>query len=86
MALGHNVIIRGLNSIYRQAPHLKPEDYADFIAYAKCWSDVLDAHHTAEETSLFPQIEARTGEKGIMEANVEQHRPSSQITPLTTPS
>jgi hemerythrin-like domain-containing protein len=74
MALSHNVIIRGLNSIYRQAPHLKPEDHADFITYSKCWSEVLDAHHKAEETSLFPQIEAKTGERGIMEANVEQHR------------
>ncbi len=74
MVLSHNVIIRGLNSIYRQAPNLKPEDHADFIAYAKCWAEVLDAHHTAEETSLFPQIEEKTGERGLMEANVEQHR------------
>ncbi|PMD48704.1 hypothetical protein L207DRAFT_539882 [Hyaloscypha variabilis F] len=73
MALSHNVIIRGLNSIYRQAPHLKPEDHADFIAYSKCWFEVLDAHHTSEETSLFPEIEAKTGEKGIMKKNIEQH-------------
>ncbi len=62
MALGHNVFIRGMNSIYRQAPYIKPEDHMDFINYAKCWAEVLDAHHTMEETSLFPQIEARTGE------------------------
>ncbi len=73
------VIIRGLNSIYRQAPHIKPEDNADFIAYAKCWSEVLHAHHKMEEVSLFPQIEAKTGEKGIMEANVEQHREPSPL-------
>jgi hemerythrin-like domain-containing protein len=79
MALSHNVIIRGLNSIYRQAPHVKPEDHADFIAYSKCWFEVLDAHHTSEETSLFPEIEAKTGEKGIMKKNVEQHRSFSQL-------
>jgi hypothetical protein len=77
MALSHNVIIRGLNSIYRQAPHLEVDDVSDFIAYAKCWFEVLDAHHTSEETSLFPQIEAMTGEIGIMESNIEQHRKSN---------
>ncbi|KUJ07940.1 uncharacterized protein LY89DRAFT_742239 [Mollisia scopiformis] len=73
MALGHNVFIRGMNSIYKQAPHIKPEDHADFINYAKCWAEILDAHHKMEETSLFPQIEAKTGEIGIMEVSVEQH-------------
>jgi hemerythrin-like domain-containing protein len=77
MALGHNVIIRGLNSIYRQAPCIEPEEHADFIAYAKCWHEVLYAHHKMEEDTLFPQIEAKTGEIGIMAANVEQHRRSS---------
>jgi hypothetical protein len=77
MALGHNVIIRGLNSIYRQAPCIEPEEHVDFIAYAKCWHEVLDAHHKMEEDTLFPEIEAKTGEIGIMEASVEQHRRSS---------
>ena len=83
MALSHNVIIRGLNSIYRQAPHLKPDDHSDFIAYSKCWFQVLNAHHTSEETSLFPQIEAKTAEKGVMEANIEQHRWSTQTIHFT---
>jgi hemerythrin-like domain-containing protein len=74
MALSHNVIIRGLNSIYKQAPQIALEDAADFIAYAKCWHEALDAHHTMEETTLFPQIEEKTGEKGIMDVNVDQHR------------
>jgi hypothetical protein len=30
-----------------------------------------------EENTLFPEIEAKTGEIGIMEVNVEQHRRSS---------
>ena len=32
------------------------------------------AHHHSEEEHLFPQIEALTGEKGIMDQNIEQHR------------
>lgn len=30
-----------------------------------------------EETTIFPQVEAITGEKGLMDVNVEQHRKSS---------
>ena len=37
MALAHNGIIRGLNSIYLQAPHVKPEDKPDFVGYALTW-------------------------------------------------
>lgn len=80
MGLGHNVFIRSMNGIYRQAPHIKLEDHCDFVNYAKCWADVLEAHHTMEETSLFPQIEVKTGEVGIMEVNVEQHR-ETYLTP-----
>ena len=29
-----------------------------------------------EESTLFPEIEKRSGEKGIMDVNVEQHRKS----------
>jgi hemerythrin-like domain-containing protein len=74
MALAHNVLIRGLNSIYLQAPNIKPEDHSDFINYCKSWCQVLENHHTGEETTLFPQIEKITGEAGIMDVNVEQHR------------
>jgi hemerythrin-like domain-containing protein len=77
MALSHNVFIRGLNSIYLQAPHIRPEDHADFIAYCKCWCEILNSHHQMEEATVFPKIEEITGEKGIMDVNVEQHRTSS---------
>jgi len=40
MVIVHNIIIRGLNSIYVQAPHVKPGDYADFIGYCLCFSGV----------------------------------------------
>ncbi|KFY35137.1 hypothetical protein V494_06177 [Pseudogymnoascus sp. VKM F-4513 (FW-928)] len=72
MAAAHNALIRALNSIYVQAPHVKPEDYKDFIGYSQCWYQMISNHHRGEETRLFPQIEERT-EKGLMEANVKQH-------------
>src|SRR4051794_33719179 len=74
MALSHNVFIRGLNSIYLQAPNLQPEDHSDFINYCKCWCAVLNNHHRMEEATVFPLIEELTNEKGIMDVNVEQHR------------
>ncbi|KAL2067127.1 hypothetical protein VTL71DRAFT_1551 [Oculimacula yallundae] len=73
MALAHNVMIRGLNSIYLQAPYIKPSDHSSFISYSKCWAENLDEHHEMEENVFFPEIEARTGEKGIMDGTIEQH-------------
>jgi hemerythrin superfamily protein len=37
-------------------------------------ADFEIAHHTSEEESFFPRIENDTGEKGIMDGNIEQHR------------
>jgi len=75
MAVTHNIIIRGLNSIYLQAPHVQPKDYVDFIGYCLCWGDVLHAHHYCEETIAFPEIEKSSEVKGIMDVNVHQHVP-----------
>lgn len=37
-------------------------------------------HHRGEEELFFPKLEAACGEKGLMDANVEQHRkPSSDL-------
>lgn len=74
MALAHNVIIHGLNSIYLQAPHLKPSDHSSFISYCKCWAQLLNEHHDMEESVFFPEIERITGKVEIMDVNVEQHR------------
>ncbi|KAL1964137.1 hypothetical protein VTN77DRAFT_7225 [Rasamsonia byssochlamydoides] len=74
MAIVHNSIIRGLNTIYLQAPHVKSSDFRDFIGYCHCWYEVLQAHHHGEENNLFPWIEEAVGEKGIMDVNREQHR------------
>ena len=70
----HNIMFRGLNSIYLQAPHVQPEDYDSFCHYMQLWYTWLHAHHEGEEAILFPGIERLSGEKGIMEANIEQHK------------
>ena len=77
MALAHNGILRGLNSIYLQATHIPPEDLdaiRDFLTYGQCWSESMHHHHDAEEKNFFPSIELISGVQGIMERNIEQHR------------
>ncbi|KAI9745885.1 MAG: hypothetical protein M1818_000566 [Claussenomyces sp. TS43310] len=79
MALMHNAIIRALNSVYKQAPHVEAHDYKDFISYALHWYEILYRlklrldHHESEEEFFFPAIEEAAGEKGLMDVNVEQH-------------
>ncbi|KAH6663877.1 hypothetical protein B0J14DRAFT_661819 [Halenospora varia] len=73
MVLGHNVLIRGLNSIVLQAPHIPPSQTTNFVMYALTWSELLTHHHTMEEERLFPAIEQITGEEGIMGSEVEEH-------------
>ena len=77
MALAHNGILRGLNSIYLQAVNIPHQDLGvvrDFLTYCQCWCESMHHHHDAEETIFFPSIEAITGVQGIMERNIEQHR------------
>jgi len=73
MAVFHNLLLRSLNTIYLQAPYVKDADKKAFVGYSYCWYDAIDAHHTGEEKEFFPWIEEAAGEKGIMDANVEQH-------------
>ncbi|EXJ70489.1 uncharacterized protein A1O5_06558 [Cladophialophora psammophila CBS 110553] len=77
MALAHNGILRGLNSIYLQATHIPREDLAaicDFLTYCQCWGESMQHHHDAEEEVFFPSIEQISGVQGIMDRNIEQHR------------
>ena len=77
MALAHNGILRGLNSIYLQATHIPPQDLdaiRDFLTYCQCWCESMHHHHDAEEQVFFPSIELISDVKGIMQRNVEQHR------------
>ncbi|KAK3629412.1 hypothetical protein LTR56_018076 [Elasticomyces elasticus] len=77
MALAHNGMLRGLNSIYIQAPFVPKTDLIairDLQTYCQCWCEDVHHHHDAEETNFFPAIERITGIEGLMERNVEQHR------------
>ncbi|KAL7755652.1 hypothetical protein ACKLNR_014179 [Fusarium oxysporum f. sp. zingiberi] len=74
MALIHNMIIRGLNSIYLQAPRISPADIRSFLMYTLAWHTLLDMHHSCEEADFFPFIEGASGKKGLMNNNVEQHK------------
>lgn len=75
MALVHNMIIRGLNSIYLQAPNIKlDQDVEDFLTYMYSWSLLVHMHHDNEEALIFPLLEKYIGIEGYMEKNVDQHK------------
>jgi hypothetical protein len=70
----HNAIIRALNSIYLQGPHVhEPKDVQDFLFFCDAWSIVVDHHHEVEEEVFFPALGRLTGDPDIMDKNVEQH-------------
>lgn len=72
MACVHNVVLRGLNAIYLQAPHVQPTDEKSFCAFIGHWHAIISLHHAAEEEDGFPMIEKMAGEEGLIDANVEQ--------------
>ena len=77
MALAHNGILRGLNSIYLQATHIPREELGtvrDFLTYCQCWGESMHHHHDAEVAVFFPRVERISGVQGIMQRNIEQHR------------
>jgi len=76
MVLLHNVLLRGLNSIYLQAPFItSPSDVHDFAIFCDAWSCVLHSHHAAEETVYFPLLEEQcsAANKGVMAKNHDDH-------------
>jgi hemerythrin-like domain-containing protein len=78
MAAVHNLILRGLNSIYLQAPHLhQPADIADLLLYITSWGSTVHHHHSLEESLFFPVIDALAKDTGVeeslMNANIDQH-------------
>ncbi|UKZ74860.1 hypothetical protein TrVFT333_002530 [Trichoderma virens FT-333] len=75
MIIVHNCLIRGINSVYLQCVNVERSSASvpAFIKYASSWGQILHAHHITEEKWIFPEIEAITGEKGVMDVNVQQH-------------
>jgi hemerythrin-like domain-containing protein len=78
MALIHNIILRGLNSIYNQcaSPKLKfSEDIADFMLFCASFSIVLRSHHATEENVYFPLLDSMCSlsRKGVATQNHNEH-------------
>jgi hypothetical protein len=73
MTLSHNSLIRGFNSIYQQAPRISASNYKDFTGYCLAWYRCIEQHHMHEEVNYFQEIERLTGQKGVMDGEVEQH-------------
>jgi hypothetical protein len=74
MTHAHNVLIRGLNSIYQQGAFVSdPQDVSDFLFYCLAWVKTVEHHHAAEEKTLFPELEKFTNNPDIMAENKHQH-------------
>ncbi|OTB00831.1 hypothetical protein M426DRAFT_266840 [Hypoxylon sp. CI-4A] len=81
MAHAHNVIIRGLNAIIQQAPHVptstdknyKANDVRDLLFYVKSWTKMVEHHHWVEESFIFPEIERFSGKPGLCDDPRHQH-------------
>lgn len=69
MALIHNVIIRGLNSCWVNAPLVKPKDEQAFAGYVLTLTVLIGDHHHGEETIIFPFLQT----KFDMGDNINQH-------------
>ncbi len=61
----HNTIIRGINAVYHQAPHVKPADHKAFLNFTSTMIQYTRIHHDGEENMFFPAIEQMTGVKGV---------------------
>ncbi len=75
MVVIHNIILRGINSVYLQCVNVErdPGAVADFVNYASVWAGLVKEHHDGEEELIFPELEELVGAPGIMAANVDQH-------------
>lgn len=81
MAHAHNVLIRGLNAILQQAPHVavstkknyNKQDIKDLLFYVHSWTKTVDHHHWVEETFIFGEIEKVSGKPGLMAEPKSQH-------------
>ncbi|KAL6353028.1 hypothetical protein LRP88_13513 [Fusarium phalaenopsidis] len=77
MTLVHNLILRGINTIYNQAVNVgargTDKDKLDFANFAYQWGAMLSEHHDTEEKMVFPEIEKITGVPGLMGDSVAEH-------------
>ncbi|KAF8955140.1 hypothetical protein BDZ97DRAFT_1675101 [Flammula alnicola] len=69
MSLAHNLIIRGINSMWKNALSVKSDDVGAFSGYALSCLQFVHAHHHGEEHVVFPRLQAKLD----MGHNIEQH-------------
>ncbi|KAF8902578.1 hypothetical protein CPB84DRAFT_1678772 [Gymnopilus junonius] len=69
MTLIHNAFIRGVNSIWRNAPLVKPADARSFAGYCLTLLEAIHGHHSGEEAFIFPFLATKLD----MGHNLEQH-------------
>ncbi|ORY60659.1 uncharacterized protein BCR38DRAFT_441874 [Pseudomassariella vexata] len=51
----HNAMLRGMNAIQLQAPHIREmRDIADFLFFTRCWSVWVMDYHLMKSTQMFP--------------------------------
>lgn len=73
MALLHNSILRGYNTIFIQAPLIQEADKADFVGYALTWYKFVKTHHDDEEETLFTKIEEVLDDKDVFAETHKEH-------------
>lgn len=73
MALLHNSLIRGYNSIRLQAPHVRDEDKLDFVDYTRTWLRFITSHHDDEEEVLFPEMRSMLSDARVWQDVPEEH-------------
>lgn len=78
MALLHNSILRGYNSIVHQAPVVLDHDKADFVGYSLAWYRFVKSHHDDEEETLFTKIEELLKDKNVFAETHKEHGWSPQ--------
>ncbi|KIM41534.1 hypothetical protein M413DRAFT_445517 [Hebeloma cylindrosporum] len=74
MTMIHNVFIRGLNSIYENAPSIpaSSSDVIPFVGYALAWVSNIHDHHHGEEDIVFPFLQENFPDD--MHKNIEEHK------------
>lgn len=73
MALVHNSMIRGYNSIVNQLPFIADSDVEGFLDYSHAWAASVHAHHDDEETGLFPNVSIMLKDETIWKDTHEEH-------------
>jgi len=69
MSLAHNLIIRGINSIWKNAPLVESDDVPAFAGYVLSCLQFIHSHHDGEEKAVFPRLQVKLD----MRHNIEQH-------------